>query len=414
MTLLKIIIYVVKTGPGKHRPSPCPAIRTRRVLFRRKPTLIEVKNLTKKYGSNTAVSDLTFTVEDGRIYGLLGPNGAGKTPTMNIMTGCLSATSGSVTVDGYDIFEEAEEAKKRIGYLPEIPPLYTDMTPKEYLTFVAEAKGVPYDRRAAQVKKVMEQTDIAGVANRLIMHLSKGYRQRVGIAQAMLGDPDVIILDEPTVGLDPKQIIEIRNLIRGLAEKHTVIISSHILSEIAEVCDHVLIIAGGKLVADESLADLEERAKRSNGLIVRARCGAAEMEKTVGKAAGCSVKHTSSAPGGLTEAVVSTGDSPNASEAVFSAFASAGIPVSEMYFRESSLESIFLELTEGSIFGDDEDEDEDEKEDEYEGDSEAEEESRAGGKDSSPDDDDDGDGGDAGDDDYKPLFSDSGREEDDR
>ena len=398
------------------RPS-WPVIRTRRVLFRRKPTLIEVKNLTKKYGSNTAVSDLTFTVEDGRIYGLLGPNGAGKTTTMNIMTGCLSATSGSVTVDGYDIFEDADEAKKRIGYLPEIPPLYTDMTPKEYLTFVAEAKGVPYDRRAAQVKKVMEQTDIAGVSNRLIMHLSKGYRQRVGIAQAMLGDPDVIILDEPTVGLDPKQIIEIRNLIRGLAEKHTVIISSHILSEIAEVCDHVLIIAGGKLVADESLADLEERAKRSNGLIVRARCGASEMEKTIGKAAGCSVKHTSSAPGGLTEAVVSTGDSPNASEAVFSAFASAGIPVSEMYFRESSLESIFLELTEGSIFGDG-----DEEDDEDDGDGEAEEEPRAGGKNARPDDDGDGDGddddddggGDAGDDDYKPLFSGSGREGEDR
>ena len=367
--------------------------------------MIEVRNLTKKYGSNTAVINLSFTVEDGLIYGLLGPNGAGKTTTMNIITGCLSATSGSVTVDGFDIFEEPAEAKKRIGYLPEIPPLYTDMTPKEYLSFVAEAKGVPFDKRAGQVKKAMERTDISGVADRLIQNLSKGFRQRVGIAQAMIGDPDVIILDEPTVGLDPKQIIEIRNLIRSLAEKHTVIISSHILSEIAEVCDHVLIIAGGKLVADESLAGLEERAKRTNGLIIRARCDAATMEKTVASVGGCAVKQTAAAAGGLTEAVVSA-DGEGVSEKMFAAFASAGISVSEMYFRESSLESIFLELTEGSIYGE-------EREDGI---------SPAGGAgddddgfDDGDDDEDDNDneGGDDGDD-YKPLFSSAGRGEDDR
>ena len=197
--------------------------------------MIEVKNLTKRYGNHTALSDLSFTIEKGQIYGFLGPNGAGKSTTMNIMTGCLAATSGQVTIGGYDIFEEADQAKRLIGYLPEQPPLYPDRTPKEYLTFVARAKKVPAKEITAQVQHVMQVTQITDVANRLIKNLSKGYKQRVGIAQAILGNPEVIILDEPTVGLDPKQIIEIRDLIQDLGKEHTVILSSHILSEVRAI-----------------------------------------------------------------------------------------------------------------------------------------------------------------------------------
>ncbi len=219
--------------------------------------MIEVRHLTKKYGDNLAVSDLSFTIESGHIYGFLGPNGAGKSTTMNIMTGCLAATEGEVVIGGHDIYEEPTEAKKLIGYLPEQPPLYMDSTPREYLTFVARAKGVKKDQIKAQIESALKNTDTTDVADRLIKHLSKGYKQRVGIAQALLGDPEVIILDEPTVGLDPMQIIEIRDLIKELGKTRTVILSSHILSEIQTVCDRVIIISGGKKLADDSLAELE-------------------------------------------------------------------------------------------------------------------------------------------------------------
>ena len=222
--------------------------------------MIEVKNLTKKYGNNLAVDDVSFKIRGGRIYGFLGPNGAGKSTTMNIIAGSLAATSGTVLINGCDICDDPIEAKKQIGYLPEIPPLYADMTPEEYLIFVARAKGVKPGRIEKQVNEVMEQTGITHMKHRLISGLSKGYKQRVGIAQAMLGDPDVIILDEPTVGLDPQQIIDIRALIRRLGESKTVILSSHILAEIKEVCDHIIIISRGKVVADSSLEELESRA----------------------------------------------------------------------------------------------------------------------------------------------------------
>ena len=222
--------------------------------------MIEVKNLTKKYGGNVAVDDVSFKIRGGKIYGFLGPNGAGKSTTMNIIAGSLAATSGSVLVNGCDICDDPIEAKKQIGYLPEIPPLYADMTPEEYLRFVARAKGVKPTKIDKQVNTVMEQTGITHMKHRLISGLSKGYKQRVGIAQAMLGDPDVIILDEPTVGLDPQQIIDIRALIRKLGESKTVILSSHILAEIREVCDHIIIISRGKIVADSSLEELESRA----------------------------------------------------------------------------------------------------------------------------------------------------------
>ena len=211
--------------------------------------MIEVEHLTKVYGTHTAVSDLNFQVDSGRIYGFLGPNGAGKSTTMNIMAGCLSATEGRVRIDGYDIFEQPGEAKRRIGYLPEQPPLYLSESPVEYLRFVGEAKGVRGAKLERQLEAVVDQTGLGPVAHRRIFALSKGYRQRVGIAQALLGGPEVIILDEPTVGLDPIQIIEIRGLIRELGQTHTVIFSSHILSEVQNLCDQILIISKGRLVA---------------------------------------------------------------------------------------------------------------------------------------------------------------------
>ena len=222
--------------------------------------MIRVEHLTKCYGNFLAVDDLSFDIDDGHIYGFLGPNGAGKSTTMNIMTGCLSPTAGKVTIDGHDILDEPETAKRRIGYLPEQPPLYVNETPEEYLEFVGEAKGLRGAELKAQMEDVIVRTGIGNVRNRLISALSKGYRQRVGIAQALLGNPGTIILDEPTVGLDPIQIIEIRDLIKDLGQTHSVIFSSHILSEVQAICETVLIINRGKLVAnmDAKKEDLEE------------------------------------------------------------------------------------------------------------------------------------------------------------
>ena len=226
--------------------------------------VIEVSGLTKRYGKNTAVDHLSFRVKKGQIYGFLGPNGAGKTTTMNMLTGYLAPTEGQIRIDGHDISEEPVEARRRIGYLPEIPPLYLDMTPLEYLRFAAELKGVAKEKRESEVERVMEKTQIQDMQERLIRHLSKGYRQRVGLAQALLGDPEVLILDEPMVGLDPKQIIEIRELIRSLGKKHTVILSSHILSEITSICDHVMIISHGKLAASDTPENLSHYMKNSD------------------------------------------------------------------------------------------------------------------------------------------------------
>lgn len=215
--------------------------------------MIEVQNLVKMYGKHMAVDHLNFTIEKGKIYGFLGPNGAGKSTTMNIMTGYLGATEGKVLINGHDILKEPEEAKKSIGYLPEIPPLYMEMTVLEYLQFAAELKKIPKKDQEGQIRSVIGMTKLGDVKDRLIQNLSKGYKQRVGLAQAILGFPEIIILDEPTVGLDPKQIIEIRELIRRLAKNHTVILSSHILAEVREICDYIMIISNGKLVASEEL-----------------------------------------------------------------------------------------------------------------------------------------------------------------
>lgn len=233
--------------------------------------MIEVKDLVKRYGGRTAVDHLNFHVKKGQIYGFLGPNGAGKSTTMNMLTGYLAATEGEIRINGHDVSEEPLEARRCIGYLPEVPPLYPDMTPEEYLCFTAELKGIPKESRTKQVDKVMDELGIRDVKERLIRHLSKGYRQRVGLAQALLGDPEVLILDEPMVGLDPKQIIEIRELIKSLGKKHTVILSSHILSEITSICDHVMIISHGRLVASDTPEGLSKYMKDSDITELRVR-----------------------------------------------------------------------------------------------------------------------------------------------
>lgn len=241
--------------------------------------MIEVKDLVKRYGKHVAVDHLSFHVKKGQIYGFLGPNGAGKTTTMNMLTGYLAASEGQIVINGHDVSEEPMEARRCIGYLPEIPPLYLDMTPLEYLEFAAELKGIAKDKRGAEIDKVMGQTQIREMQDRLIRHLSKGYRQRVGLAQALLGDPEVLILDEPMVGLDPKQIIEIRELIRSLGKKHTVILSSHILSEITSICDHVMIISHGKLVASDTPENLGHYMKNSDMMELQIRGSREACEK---------------------------------------------------------------------------------------------------------------------------------------
>lgn len=243
--------------------------------------MIEVKDLVKRYSKNTAVDHLNFHVQKGQIYGFLGPNGAGKSATMNMMTGYLAPTEGQILINGYDVAEEPMEARKCIGYLPEIPPLYPDMTVPEYLRFAAELKQVPKNERSTEIERVMDETRIKDMENRLIRHLSKGYKQRVGLAQALLGDPEVLILDEPMVGLDPKQIIEIRELIRGLGKKHTVILSSHILSEISSICDHVLIISNGKLVASDTPKNLGSYMKHTDAMELQVRGSKEACEQAI-------------------------------------------------------------------------------------------------------------------------------------
>ena len=309
--------------------------------------MIKVRNLTKKYGNHLAVNGISFDIKPGKIYGLLGPNGAGKSTTMNILTGCLAATSGEVKVDGHDIFDEPLEAKRHIGYLPEQPPVYGEMTPKEYLTFVAEAKGVPFEKSLRHVKEVMQLTQIYDVRNRLIRNLSKGYRQRVGIAQAMIGEPDVIILDEPTVGLDPAQIIEIRNLIRKLGSIKTVIISSHILAEISAVCDHVIIISHGNIVANDTLENLEASAGKNNALTLKIKGDKARADKLISSVFGV-VSAEYSENGGIVSASVTAEEGADIREAIFNAFASAKMPILDMHTNETTLEDIFLGLAYGS------------------------------------------------------------------
>lgn len=309
--------------------------------------MIEVKNLVKKYGDHTAVDHLSFQIEKGKIYGFLGPNGAGKSTTMNIITGYIASTEGTVSIDGYDILEEPEKAKKRIGYLPEMPPLYFDMTVLEYMKFAADLKKIPKDKKKSMIEEVMEMVKITDMKDRLIKNLSKGYRQRVGLAQAILGYPEVIILDEPTVGLDPKQIIEIRDLIKSLKKKHTVILSSHILSEVSAVCDYVLIISHGKLVASDTPDNLGKLAAGSNNLKITVKGEKNKIRQILQEIPG--VKEIKIEKKGNTEgwnAVISTEENTDIREEVFFKMAENHYPILEMQSKKVSLEEIFLELTE--------------------------------------------------------------------
>ena len=308
-----------------------------------------MEHLTKRYGAHTAVDDISFTVEDGCIYGLLGPNGAGKSTTMNILTGYLSATAGTVKVAGHDIAEEPLEAKRAIGYLPEQPPLYPEMTVREYLLFVAELKGVKHKKeRAPMVETAMGRTWLQPVQNRLIRNLSKGYRQRVGIAAALLGKPKVIILDEPTVGLDPAQVIEIRGLIHDLGRTHTVILSSHILSEVQTVCDRVLIISAGKLVAQGTPEELAGQLAARGTLSATAQGSREEVLAAAGQVEGLTGLHITAEKGGeVSFTAVCEGGSDLRGELSL-ALAKAGCPVLSLSTDSMSLEDVFLQLTESN------------------------------------------------------------------
>ncbi|MCD7783784.1 MAG: ABC transporter ATP-binding protein [Firmicutes bacterium] len=308
--------------------------------------MIEVSHLTKKYGENLAVDDISFTVEPGKIYGFLGPNGAGKSTTMNIITGCLAPTSGEVTVNGYSIVEEPIEAKSYIGYLPELPPLYTDMTPYEYLRFVAECKGVKRSEIEEELDYVMEETAIYDVKDRLIRNLSKGYRQRVGIAQAMIGDPEVIILDEPTVGLDPQQIIEIRDLIKSLGEENrTVILSSHILTEVASVCDRILVISHGKIVANDTMENISSSMKSETIMDITVKASSETVALVLGKIPEITSYEITETDGTVSKVKLRYPTDADLRETVFFAFSDERCAIMESTVEEESLEEIFLKLT---------------------------------------------------------------------
>ena len=309
--------------------------------------VVEVKNLTKRYGKHTAVEGLSFMVEKGQIYGFLGPNGAGKSTTMNMMTGYLAPSDGEVLVNGHDMMREPEEAKQCIGYLPEVPPVYPDMTVSEYLKFAAELKHIPKAERKQKILEVMELTKVTEVSERLIKNLSKGYRQRVGLAQAILGEPDVIILDEPMVGLDPRQIIEMRDLIKELGRKHTVILSSHILSEVSAVCDHIMIISGGKLIASDTTEGLQGRIRNSFALEASVKASMQEVQAVLDTIeAVTEVEEKSSHMADCVTVLIHTKDNADIREELSMKLYEKKLPIMGMNLQEHSLEDIFLELTE--------------------------------------------------------------------
>ena len=307
--------------------------------------MIEVRNLVKKYGTHLAVDHLDFKLEAGRVYGFLGPNGAGKSTTMNIMTGYLGATEGQVIIGGHDILREPEAAKRQIGYLPEQPPLYMEMTVREYLEFAAELKKVPRREREEAVDEVERLVKLRGVENRLIKNLSKGYRQRVGLAQAVLGYPDIIILDEPTVGLDPQQIVEIRELIRRLGRKHTVILSSHILAEVREVCDYILIISKGRLVAADTPENLEKMLGESDTVEIETETAPPAVEELLKDIPGIERVIIRERTDGITRAHIKEKKQEDVRARVFRAFAANGQTLLTLRRLSVSLEDVFMELT---------------------------------------------------------------------
>lgn len=309
--------------------------------------MIEVNSLTKMYGQKAAVDNLTFTVNDGEILGFLGPNGAGKTTTMNILTGYLSATEGTAKINGVEVLEDPLGVKKQIGYLPEQPPLYVDMTVKEYLNFMFDLKKVKLDREK-HINEICDLVKIKDVYNRIIKNLSKGYRQRVGIAQALLGNPNVLILDEPTVGLDPHQIIEIRNLIKKLGKKHTVILSSHILSEVQAVCDRIIVINKGKLVADGTADDLSKTLSNDHRIVIRVDGPENETRNLLSKISGVvKVEPLGRKESGTFDFIIETEDGVDVRREVFKRLSERGWAILMLKSNEMTLEDIFMRLTAG-------------------------------------------------------------------
>lgn len=318
--------------------------------------VVEVKNLTKRYGRITAVEGLSFTAEKGQIYGFLGPNGAGKSTTMNIMTGYLAPSDGEVVINGHDIRKEPEAAKQCIGYLPEVPPVYPDMTVFEYLYFAAELKRIPRTERKRQIAEVMERTKVTEVSRRLIKNLSKGYRQRVGLAQAILGGPDVIILDEPMAGLDPRQIIEMRDLIRELGSRHTVLLSSHILSEVSAVCDRIMIISDGRLAASDSPEGLQRRMQGSFMLEATIKASMEDVRGVLDTIEGIArIREKESSEPDCVTVVLETNENRDIREELSVKLYEKKLPIMGMNLQEHSLEDIFLELTknDAGIIGED-------------------------------------------------------------
>jgi ABC-2 type transport system ATP-binding protein len=314
--------------------------------------LIKIDNLAKRYGNHTAVEAINLEIKKGEIVGLLGPNGAGKSTTMNIITGYISATEGSVLIDGFDILKNPIQAKKRIGYLPEVPPLYTDMTVEEYLNFVSKLKKVEKNKSKEHIDTILESIKLTDVRKRLIKNLSKGYKQRVGLAQAIVGDPEVLILDEPTVGLDPKQIIEIRDLISKLGKEHTIILSSHILSEVSAICDRVVIINKGSIVAEGTPEDLSHKLSYGTKIELRIK-GSKDAAQEIIKG----IPHISSITNDVIkepntiDLVVEAKNDYDLREDLFNAFSKANIPLLMMKPLNLTLEEIFLEVTDESKEG---------------------------------------------------------------
>lgn len=310
--------------------------------------MIEAKNLVKMYGSHAAVDDLTFTVEEGKIVGFLGPNGAGKSTTMNMITGYIAATEGEILINGINMNDEPEKAKAHIGYLPEIPPLYPDMRVREYLQFVAELKKVKRSEREKHIETIMKQVKITDVSERLIKHLSKGYKQRVGLAGAMVGEPEILILDEPTVGLDPLQIIEIRELIRDLSKKHTVLLSSHIMQEISAVCDEVMIINEGKMIARDTPDGITSKLAHTTGLHLLIKASKEQAKNALRTISGIKdVKYDEQTEDGMTGITLYTTQGQDIREQVFYALANHDLPLYEMVLEQVTLEQAFLRLTQG-------------------------------------------------------------------
>ena len=308
--------------------------------------MIEVQDLTKSFGNKTAVDHISFTVNKGEILGFLGPNGAGKTTTMRVLTGYLPATTGTARIAGFDVFDDSMEVRRRIGYLPEAPPLYTDMTVSSYLDFVARIKNVAAEKRAQSVESAMAMTSISDKSDELIKRLSRGYRQRVGLAQAIVHDPDVIILDEPTVGLDPKQIIEVRNLIKSLARSHTIILSTHILPEVSMTCDRVVIINNGKIVAVDTPENLTHQLKGGGRIRVEAQAPEKALRDALGQISGVrKVQVESAASSGRMVATVESEQGKDLRSEIAAKVVGQGWPLLELHGVSLSLEEIFLQLT---------------------------------------------------------------------